>query len=74
MLAIVAGLVGGSERLMDFGKVAKLNKPMKEDFLMMKAVDGSWQDVHVVLHSTYLSVQKLVGDARLLVSNQRLLL
>jgi len=59
---------------MDFGKVAKLNKPVKEAFLMMKAVDGSWQDVHVVLHSTYLSVQKLIGDARLLVRRQVLCL
>eukprot|EP00730_Choanoeca_flexa_P014446 TRINITY_DN6322_c0_g1_i1.p1 TRINITY_DN6322_c0_g1~~TRINITY_DN6322_c0_g1_i1.p1 ORF type:complete len:529 (+),score=93.40 TRINITY_DN6322_c0_g1_i1:36-1622(+) len=60
------GLAGGSERLMDFGRVARLAKPMKDDFLMMKAADGSWQDVHVVLHSTYLSVQKLVGEVHLL--------
>jgi hypothetical protein len=35
--------------------------------MMMRAVDGSWQDVHVVLFATYISVQKLVSEGRLLV-------
>ncbi|EDQ90810.1 uncharacterized protein MONBRDRAFT_6698 [Monosiga brevicollis MX1] len=67
------GLVAGTERLMDWGEVRHNVKPRKEAFMMMQANDGSWQDIRLVLHATYLSVQKFQTQARALVEGVPLL-
>lgn len=57
---MMAGLAGGTETLLDWAEIKADSGPVKEGFMMMMASDGSWQDVRVVLKSTYLSVQKLI--------------
>eukprot|EP00043_Microstomoeca_roanoka_P010806 m.102258 g.102258 ORF g.102258 m.102258 type:complete len:527 (-) comp15006_c0_seq2:831-2411(-) len=56
------GLRAGTEYLIDWGDVRQRAVSMKDDFLQMRSADGSWFDVRVVLHSTYVSISRLVNE------------
>eukprot|EP00049_Salpingoeca_infusionum_P003566 m.67953 g.67953 ORF g.67953 m.67953 type:complete len:528 (-) comp12181_c0_seq4:539-2122(-) len=55
------GLKGGSEELIDWDEV-KTKATIKEGFMQVQDIDGSWKDVRVFLHSSVLCVMLVAAD------------